>query len=68
MAKGKSWFKVGKGAEDVPPADQWLDNDDIRPLKLEDRTWNLWTYLVFRFSASTAPLTSAQSPSLSNTL
>ncbi|KAL5319416.1 hypothetical protein ACEPPN_012468 [Leptodophora sp. 'Broadleaf-Isolate-01'] len=40
-----------KGAEDVAPADKWLDNDDIRPLKLADRTWNLWTYLTFWFSA-----------------
>jgi len=40
-----------KGADDVDPADMWLDNDDIRPLKLQDRTWNLWTYLTFWFSA-----------------
>lgn len=41
-----------KGAENVIGEDMWLDNDDIRPLKLADRTWNLWTYLTFWFSAS----------------
>lgn len=41
-----------KGAENVLGEDMWLDNDDIRPLKLADRTWNLWTYLTFWFSAS----------------
>ena len=41
-----------KGAENVHGEDMWLDNDDIRPLKLADRTWNLWTYLTFWFSAS----------------
>jgi nucleobase:cation symporter-1, NCS1 family len=41
-----------KGAENVRGEDMWLDNDDIRPLKLSDRTWNKWTYLVFWFSAS----------------
>ncbi|TVY40195.1 Uridine permease, partial [Lachnellula subtilissima] len=41
-----------KGAEDVRGADAWLDNDDIRPLKLADRTWNMWTYLTFWFSAT----------------
>ncbi|KAL3422402.1 permease C29B12.14c [Phlyctema vagabunda] len=40
------------GAEDVHGEDVWLDNDDIRPLKLSDRTWNLWTYLTFWFSAT----------------
>ena len=29
-----------KGAENVRGEDMWLDNDDIRPLKLSDRTWN----------------------------
>ncbi|RFU32232.1 hypothetical protein B7463_g4134, partial [Scytalidium lignicola] len=41
-----------KGAENVHGEDMWLDNDDIRPLKLADRTWNLWTYLTFWFSAT----------------
>ncbi|CZR59046.1 probable uracil permease [Phialocephala subalpina] len=41
-----------KGAENVKGEDMWLDNDDIRPLKLSDRTWNLWTYLTFWFSAT----------------
>ncbi|KAH8682952.1 putative uridine permease [Tricladium varicosporioides] len=40
------------GAKDVHGEDMWLDNDDIRPLKLADRTWNLWTYLTFWFSAT----------------
>lgn len=40
------------GAENLHGEDKWLDNDDIRPLRLADRTWNLWTYLTFWFSAS----------------
>lgn len=40
-----------KGAENVHGEDQWLDNDDIRPLKLSDRTWGMGTYLTFWFSA-----------------
>lgn len=40
------------GAENVHGKERWLDNDDIRPLKLSDRTWNIWTYLTFWFSAS----------------
>jgi NCS1 family nucleobase:cation symporter-1 len=42
----KEGFGSAKGAENVHGEDMWLDNDDIRPLKLEDRTWSLWTYLV----------------------
>jgi cytosine/uracil/thiamine/allantoin permease len=30
----------------------WLDNDDIRPLALKDRTWSAKTYFVFWFSAA----------------
>ncbi|TVY68695.1 Uridine permease, partial [Lachnellula suecica] len=45
-----SW--TAKGAENMKGEDMWLDNDDIRPLKLADRTWNLWTYLTFWFSAT----------------
>jgi NCS1 family nucleobase:cation symporter-1 len=41
-----------KGTENVHGEDMWLDNDDVRPLKLADRTWNLWTYLTFWFSAT----------------
>lgn len=41
-----------KGAENIHGKEMWLDNDDIRPLKLSDRTWNLTTYLVFWFSAT----------------
>ncbi|KAG0648390.1 Uridine permease [Hyphodiscus hymeniophilus] len=41
-----------KGAENVHGKNAWLDNDDIRPLKLENRTWSLWTYLTFWFSAT----------------
>lgn len=41
-----------EGTEDLHGEDIWLDNDDIRPLKLTDRTWNLWTYLAIWFSAS----------------
>ncbi|TVY53643.1 putative permease [Lachnellula cervina] len=41
-----------KGAGDVHGEDVWLDNDDIRPLKLVDRTWSMWTYLTFWFSAT----------------
>ncbi|PQE21565.1 NCS1 nucleoside transporter protein [Rutstroemia sp. NJR-2017a WRK4] len=38
--------------EVVRSSDRWLDNDDIRPLKLADRTWDVWTYLTFWFSAT----------------
>jgi NCS1 family nucleobase:cation symporter-1 len=48
----KGGLRPAKGAENAHGEDMWLDNDDIRPLKLEDRTWNLWTYLTFWFSAS----------------
>lgn len=41
-----------KGAENVRGEDMWLDNDDIRPLKLSDRSWGAWTYFTFWFSAS----------------
>ncbi|THV55161.1 hypothetical protein BGAL_0013g00460 [Botrytis galanthina] len=41
-----------KGTANVHGKDNWLDNDDIRPLKLADRTWNVWTYLTFWFSAT----------------
>lgn len=50
-----------KGTADVHGKDNWLDNDDIRPLKLADRTWNVWTYLTFWFSAS---MSTVLSPSL----
>lgn len=40
------------GTENVHGEDVWLDNDDVRPLKLADRTWDLWTYLTFWFSAT----------------
>lgn len=29
----------------------WLDNDDLRPLSLANRTWTKWTYNIFWFSA-----------------
>ena len=48
----KGGLGPAKGAKEVHGEDIWLDNDDIRPLKLEDRTWSLWTYLTFWFSAS----------------
>lgn len=43
---------VARGAEDVHGANVWLDNDDLRPLKLKDRTWTAVTYLTFWFSAA----------------
>ncbi|THW35694.1 putative uridine permease [Aureobasidium pullulans] len=39
------------GTEEVKGQDMWLGNDDIRPLKLADRTWNAKAYLTFWFSA-----------------
>ncbi|KAH0003434.1 putative uridine permease, partial [Aureobasidium melanogenum] len=39
------------GTDEVKGQDVWLDNDDIRPLKLADRTWNMKAYLTFWFSA-----------------
>ncbi|KAF4635571.1 hypothetical protein G7Y89_g2522 [Cudoniella acicularis] len=41
-----------EGTENAHGEDVWLDNDDVRPLKLTDRTWNLWAYLTFWFSAT----------------
>lgn len=46
---------TAKGAKNVRGEDMWLDNDDIRPLKLSDRTWDMWTYFTFWFSASKYP-------------
>jgi NCS1 family nucleobase:cation symporter-1 len=43
---------VAEGAEEIKGKDIWLDNDDLRPLKLKDRTWNATTYFVFWFSAT----------------
>ena len=43
---------VAKGAEEVKGKDVWLDNDDLRPLKLKDRTWTQLTYFTFWFSAA----------------
>lgn len=43
---------VAKGAEEIKGKDIWLDNDDLRPLKLQDRTWTSTTYFVFWFSAT----------------
>ncbi|KAK7423516.1 hypothetical protein QQX98_000973 [Neonectria punicea] len=43
---------VAAGAENVHGKDAFLDNDDIRPLKLRDRTWTHWTYFTFWFSAT----------------
>lgn len=42
---------VVAGAENLTGKDVFLDNDDLRPLKLADRTWTKWTYLTFWFSA-----------------
>ncbi|KAF2793243.1 putative uridine permease [Melanomma pulvis-pyrius CBS 109.77] len=39
---------VIKGSGENP----FLDNDDIRPLSLEDRTWTQTTYFTFWFSAA----------------
>jgi NCS1 family nucleobase:cation symporter-1 len=43
---------VVQGAEDAHGLDGLLDNDDIRPLKVKDRTWNYVTYFTFWFSAT----------------
>ena len=40
---------VVKGGES---GNAFLDNDDIRPLALKDRTWTQRTYLTFWFSAA----------------
>jgi nucleobase:cation symporter-1, NCS1 family len=42
---------AAKTAEGVQGRDVWLDNDDIRPLAIKDRTWTQRTYLIFWFSA-----------------
>lgn len=43
---------VAEGADGVHGKDAFLDNDDLRPLKLKDRTWDQWTYFTFWFSAT----------------
>ncbi|KAK2001067.1 NCS1 nucleoside transporter [Colletotrichum falcatum] len=40
------------GAAEVQGRDAFLDNDDLRPLKLADRKWTNWTYTIFWFSAT----------------
>lgn len=40
-------LRVAGATEDI-----LLDNDDIRPLRLKDRTWTMWTYTAFWFSAT----------------
>jgi hypothetical protein len=42
--------KTVEGVE-VEGRDAWLDNDDIRPLAIKDRTWTQRTYFTFWFSA-----------------
>jgi NCS1 family nucleobase:cation symporter-1 len=45
-------FKLSvKGTENVHGKDNFLGNDDIRPLALKDRTWTNRTYFTFWFSA-----------------
>ncbi|KAL8332660.1 hypothetical protein RB593_002762 [Gaeumannomyces tritici] len=39
------------GADEVRGRDALLDNEDLRPLRLADRTWGFWTYCSFWFSA-----------------
>lgn len=47
-------FKTPAAAEGVHGKDMWLDNDDVRPLKLKDRTWTATTYFTFWFSAASS--------------
>jgi nucleobase:cation symporter-1, NCS1 family len=42
---------AAKGTDGVEGRDQWLDNDDLRPLSVADRTWTQKTYFTFWFSA-----------------
>lgn len=51
IASGLKRRFIAKGAEGVDARDAWLDNDDIRPLALKDRTWSQKTYFTFWFSA-----------------
>lgn len=53
---------VVKGAEEAKGLNALLDNDDIRPLALKDRTWTGYTYFTFWFSAAA---TGMSIPSLS---
>ncbi|TDZ38997.1 Uridine permease [Colletotrichum trifolii] len=39
------------GTSDLDGREALLSNDDIRPLKLADRTWTKYTYFTFWFSA-----------------
>lgn len=31
-----------------------LDNDNLRPLRIKDRTWGFWTYAMFWFSEASS--------------
>ena len=54
---------AAKGVEGVHGRDALLDNDDIRPLALKDRTWTTRTYFTFWFSAVATGNNCLQSPS-----
>ncbi|KAJ1327368.1 nucleobase:cation symporter-1 NCS1 family [Microdochium nivale] len=47
----RSFSLAAAGAQDIKGKKLTLDNDDLRPLKLADRTWTYWTYFTFWFSA-----------------
>jgi len=48
---GKEFHLAAAGAQDIKGKKLTLDNDDLRPLRLADRTWTYWTYFTFWFSA-----------------
>lgn len=51
FAEGLRKRLAARGAEEVDGRNVWLDNDDIRPLAIKDRTWSQKTYFTFWFSA-----------------
>ncbi|KAH7027212.1 uridine permease [Microdochium trichocladiopsis] len=48
---GKEFHSVAVGAQDIKGKKLTLDNEDLQPLKLADRTWTHLTYTMFWFSA-----------------
>lgn len=53
IPSGRLQVSQETGSRD-PEASRLLDNDDLRPLKVKDRTWGFWTYLTFWFSAASS--------------
>lgn len=45
-------FSTSQPSPDDIPHSKWLDNQDLRPTPVKDRTWGPWTSYLFWFSAA----------------